>query len=41
MAKFMAKHNIQNHEDLKKFNELGYIFREDLFLKLNIFFERI
>ncbi len=41
MAKFIAKHNIENPEDLKKFNELGYIFREDLSSETEYIFERI
>ena len=41
MTRFIAKHNIENPEDLKKFNELGYIFREDLSSETEYIFERI
>lgn len=41
MARFIAKHNIENLEELKKFNELGYIFRKDLSSETEYIFERI
>ena len=41
MARFIVKHNIENPEELKNFNELGYIFREDLSSETEYIFERI
>ena len=41
MVKFMAENNIQNYEDLKKFNYCGYIFREELSSDREYVFERI
>ena len=41
MARFIAKHNLEKPEELKKFNELGYIFREDLSSETEYIFERI
>ena len=41
MARFIAKHNIEKPEELKKFNKLGYIFREDLSSETKYIFERI
>ena len=41
MVRFMAENNIQNYEDLKKFNYFGYVFREDLFFRERICFERV
>lgn len=41
MARFIAKHNIENPEELKNFNELGYIFRENLSSETEYIFERI
>ena len=41
MARFIAKHNIEKPEELKKFNKLGYIFREDLSSETEYIFERI
>ena len=41
MARFIAKHNLEKPEELKKFNKLGYIFREDLSSETEYIFERI
>lgn len=30
MVRFMAENCIENPEEIKKFNRLGYVFREDL-----------
>ena len=41
MARFIAKHNLEKPEELKKFNKLGYIFREDLSSETEYIFEKI
>lgn len=41
MTRFIAKHNLKNPEDLKKFNSLGYIFREELSSETEYVFERL
>lgn len=40
MVRFMAEKQIQNPEEIKKFNRLGYVFREDLSSKTEYVFER-
>lgn len=40
MVRFMAERNIEDVKEIKKFNDLGYIFREDLSDELNYVFER-
>lgn len=40
MVRFMAKNCIENPEEIKKFNRLGYVFREDLSSKIEYVFER-
>ncbi len=40
MVRFMAENNIQNYENLKKFNYFGYVFREDLSSEKEYIFER-
>ena len=41
MVRFMAENNIQSPEELKKFNSLGYVFRENLSSETEYVFERI
>ena len=41
MVRYMTENNIQNYEDLKKFNHYGYIFREELSSDREYVFERI
>ncbi|NLM04177.1 MAG: peroxide stress protein YaaA [Clostridiales bacterium] len=38
MVRFMAKNNIKNLEDIKKFNELGYVFNKKLSYDYNYVF---
>lgn len=40
MVRFMAEKQIQNPEEIKKFNRLGYVFLEDLSSKTEYVFER-
>ena len=40
MVRFMAENCIENPEEIKKFNRLGYVFREDLSSKIEYVFER-
>ena len=40
MVRFMAEKQIKNPEEIKKFNRLGYVFREDLSSKTEYVFER-
>ena len=40
MVRFMAENCIENPEEIKKFNRLGYFFREDLSSKIEYVFER-
>ena len=40
MVRFMAENCIDNPEEIKKFNRLGYVFREDLSSKIEYVFER-
>ncbi len=41
MVRFMAEHQIQNPQDLKAFNRLGYQYRDDLSSENDYVFERI
>ncbi len=40
MVRFMAENNIEDPEQIKTFDRLGYIFREDLSGKTELVFER-
>jgi UPF0246 protein EUBREC_1226 len=40
MVRFMAENKIENPEDIKKFDRLCYIFREDLSNNVKFVFER-
>ena len=40
MVRFMAENGIENPEDIKKFDRLGYIFRADLSSDTDYVFER-
>ena len=40
MVRFMAEENINNPEEIKRFDRLGYIFRKDLSDNLKFVFER-
>ena len=40
MVRFMAEHQIENVEEIKKFNRLGYVFREDISSETEYIFER-
>ena len=41
MVRFMAENGISKVEDIKKFNRLGYVFRDDLSSEKEFVFERI
>ena len=41
MVRFMAENNIENPEDIKKFNRLGYIYRDDISSEKEFVFERV
>ena len=41
MVRYMAEMQIENPEEIKKFNRLGYVYREDLSTDLEYVFERI
>lgn len=41
MVRYMAENNIENCDEIKNFNRLGYIFREDLSSKTEYVFERL
>lgn len=41
MVRYMAEHGMKNPEDLKSFDRLGYIFREDLSSETEYVFERV
>ncbi len=41
MVRFMAENQIEDPEDIKKFNRLGYIYRDDLSDNREITFERL
>lgn len=40
MVRYMAEENIEDPEDIKHFNRLGYIYRDDLSSKTEYVFER-
>ena len=40
MVRFMAENRIENPEDIKKFDRLGYSFRSDLSSDAEYVFER-
>ena len=40
MVRFMAENSIENPEDIKKFDRLGYSFRSDLSSDVEYVFER-
>ncbi len=40
MVRFMAENQIENPSDIKKFNRLGYVYRDDLSNETEIVFER-
>lgn len=40
MVRYMAEHNVEAPEDIKGFNHLGYVFREDLSNETEYVFER-
>ncbi|MGN0495293.1 MAG: peroxide stress protein YaaA [Lachnospiraceae bacterium] len=41
MVRFMAEMNIEEPEDIKKFDRLGYVYRENISTDRNYIFERI
>ena len=41
MVRFMAENNIENPEDIKKFNRLGFIYRDDISSEKEFVFERV
>ena len=41
MARFMAEHQIEDVKEIKKFDRLGYIFREDFSSETEYVFERV
>lgn len=41
MVRFMAEHQIENAEEIKKFDRLGYMFRQDISTEKEYIFERI
>ena len=41
MVRFMAENNIENPKDIKKFNRLGFTYRDDISSDNEYFFERI
>ena len=40
MVRFMAENQIENVEDIKKFDRLGYSYRDDLSCSTEFVFER-
>lgn len=40
MVRFMAENNVENPEDIKEFDRLGYCYRDDLSDEKNYFFEK-
>ena len=40
MVRFMAENSIESHEDIKRFDRLGYAFRPDLSSDTEYVFER-
>ena len=41
MVRFMAEHQIKDVQEIKKFDRLGYVFREDVSSKIEYVFERV
>lgn len=41
MVRFMAEHQIEDVEEIKKFDRLGYVFREELSSATEYIFERV
>lgn len=41
MVRFMAEYQIEDVQDIKKFNRLGYVFREDISTATEYVFERV
>lgn len=41
MVRFMAEERIENPVDIKKYNRLGYVFREGLSTEMEYIFERV
>ena len=41
MVRYMAENNISNVEDIKNFNRLGYVYRNDLSCNKEFVFERV
>ncbi|MCI8286937.1 MAG: peroxide stress protein YaaA [Lachnospiraceae bacterium] len=41
MARFMAEERVENPVDIKKYNRLGYVFREGLSTETEYIFERV
>ncbi len=40
MVRYMAEHQIEDPEEIKKFDRLGYVYRDDLSCETEIVFER-
>jgi hypothetical protein len=40
MVRYMAEERIEKPEEMKHFDRLGYVFREDMSDRTNYFFER-
>ena len=41
MVRFMAEHQVEDVQEMKKFNRLGYMFREDVSTDTEYVFERV
>lgn len=41
MVRFMAENNIDKPEDIKKYDRMGYVFRESMSSKIEYVFERV
>ena len=41
MVRFMADFSIENPEDIKNFNRLGYVFRDDISTESEYYFEKM
>ena len=41
MVRYMAENHIENPEEIKGFDHLGYVFREDLSSDTEYVFERV
>lgn len=41
MVRFMAEENIEEPTEIRKYNRLGYVFREDLSMETEYVFERV